>query len=101
MELFRRVNLFSHSTDTVDPLLSLKKDTRAKIQGYKDPPPRYDTLLESGLNAFPTWLQEVGTTPLARDVIETSSNRQLYDVFLNLYTRLATPSKNVPFRSIR
>ncbi|KAJ5130237.1 uncharacterized protein N7515_006276 [Penicillium bovifimosum] len=82
------------STDTADPLPSLEKDARAKIQGYKNQSLRYDTLLKSGLNAFLTWLPEAGRTSLARDVIETSSDRQLYDVFLNLFTGLAAPMKS-------
>lgn len=80
------------STNTVDSLPSLVKDARAKIQGYKNQSLRYDALLKSGLNAFLTWLQEAGSTSLARDIIETNSDRQLYDGFLNLFTGLAAPS---------
>ncbi|CAG8195906.1 unnamed protein product [Penicillium salamii] len=81
------------STDTADSLSSLEKDARTKIQGYENQSLRYDTLLKSGLNAFLTWLPEAGRTSLARDVIETSSDRQLYDVFLNLFTGLAAPMR--------
>lgn len=89
------------STDTTDSLTSLDKDARVKIQAYENQSLRDETLLKSGLNAFLTWLPEAGRTSIARDVIETSSDRELYDVFMNLFTGLAAPSKYVPFKSIR
>lgn len=89
------------STDTTDSLTSLEKDARIKIQAYENQSLRHETLLKSGLNAFLTWLPEAGRTSIARDVIETSSDRELYDVFMNLFTGLAAPSKYIPFKSIR
>jgi hypothetical protein len=88
------------STDTAVSLPSLEKSARVKIQDYKNQSLRYDKLVQSSLNAFLTWLPEAGRTSLARDIDETSSDRQLYDVFMNLFTALAAPSKYVPFKGI-
>ncbi|KAJ5950415.1 uncharacterized protein N7479_008828 [Penicillium vulpinum] len=82
------------STDTADLLTSLEKDARARIEAYENQSLRDETLLKSGLNAFLTWLPEAGRTSLARDVIETSSARELYDVFMNLFAGLAAPMKS-------
>ncbi|KAJ5773719.1 hypothetical protein N7457_008615 [Penicillium paradoxum] len=82
------------STDTADSLTSLEQDARGKIQAYEKQSLRDETLLKSGLNAFLTWLPEAGRTSIARDVIETSSNRELYDIFMNLFTGLAVPMKS-------
>ncbi|KAJ5968872.1 hypothetical protein N7501_005120 [Penicillium viridicatum] len=75
------------STDTADSLTSLGKDTRVKIQAYENQSLRDETLLKSGLNAFLTWLPEAGRISLASDVIETSSDRELYDIFRNFFYR--------------
>ncbi|CRL26460.1 unnamed protein product [Penicillium camemberti] len=82
------------STDTADSLTSLEQDARVKIQAYENQSLRYETLLKSGLNAFLTWLPEAGRTSIARDIIKTSSDRELYDVFINLFTGLAAPMKS-------
>ncbi|KAJ5529624.1 hypothetical protein N7527_003017 [Penicillium freii] len=63
-------------TDTADSLTSLGKDARVKIQAYENQSLRDETLLRSGLNAFLTWEPEAG-----RDFIETSFDRELYDIF--------------------
>ncbi|EKV05517.1 hypothetical protein PDIG_83150 [Penicillium digitatum PHI26] len=82
------------STDTADSLTSLEKDARVRIEAYENQSLRDETLLKSGLNAFLTWLPEAGRTSLARDVLKTSSGRELYDVFMNLFTGLAAPMKS-------
>ncbi|KAJ5807323.1 hypothetical protein N7447_010779 [Penicillium robsamsonii] len=79
------------STDTADSLTSLEQDAQVKIQAYENKSLRDETLLKSGLNAFLTWLPEASRTSIARDVIKTSSDRELYDVFMNLFTGLAVP----------
>ena len=81
------------STDTAESIASLEQDARAKIQDYGSQSRQHDKLVKSGLLAFLTWLPEAGKTSLARDVIEASSEQQLYDAFLNLLTGLASPSK--------
>jgi hypothetical protein len=88
------------STETAVSLPSLENSARVKIRDYENQSLRYDKLVQSGLNAFLTWLPEAGRTSLARDINETSSDRHLYDVFLNLFTGLAAPSKYVPFKGI-
>ncbi|KAJ5170266.1 uncharacterized protein N7500_003049 [Penicillium coprophilum] len=82
------------STDTADSLTSLEQDARTRIHAYENQSLRDETLLKSGLNAFLTWLPEAGRTSIARDIIGTSSDRELYDVFMNLFTGLAVPMKS-------
>lgn len=88
------------STDTAASLPSLENSARAKTRDYEDQSLCYDTPVQSGSNAFLTWLPEASRTSLVRDINETSSDRQSYDVFLKLLTRLAVPSKYVPFKGI-
>ncbi|KAJ5374446.1 hypothetical protein N7517_006452 [Penicillium concentricum] len=80
------------STDTADSLTSLEKDARVKVHAYENQSLRHETLLKSGLDAFLTWLPEAGRTTLARDVIQKSSDGELYDVFENLFTGIAAPN---------
>lgn len=87
------------STDTAESIASLEQDARAKIQDYGSQSRQYDKLVKSGLLAFLTWLPEAGKTSLARDVIGASSEQQLYDVFVNLLTGIASPSKYILFKS--
>ncbi|KAJ5502908.1 hypothetical protein N7463_005782 [Penicillium fimorum] len=75
------------STDTADSLTSLEKDARVKIQAYENQSLRDETPVKKRLEC----IYHAGRTALARDVIEISSNRKLYDVFLNLFTGLAAP----------
>ncbi|KAJ5213049.1 hypothetical protein N7449_000218 [Penicillium cf. viridicatum] len=82
------------STETAVSLPSLENSARVKIRDYENQSLRYDKLVQSGLNAFLTWLPEAGRTSLARDINETSSDRHIYDVFLNLFTGLAAPMKS-------
>ncbi|KAJ5332723.1 uncharacterized protein MYU51_015313 [Penicillium brevicompactum] len=82
------------STDTAESIASLEQDARAKIQDYGSQSRQYDKLVKSGLLAFLTWLPEAGKTSLARDVIGASSEQQLYDVFVNLLTGIASPMKS-------
>lgn len=88
------------STDSADSLANLEKEARARIENYEIQSLADETLLKGGLNAFLTWLPEAGKTSLARDIIETSSDGELYDVFMNLFTGLAAPSKYLLFKSI-
>ncbi|CAI7594999.1 unnamed protein product [Penicillium bialowiezense] len=89
-----RHGLSTLSTDTADSLSSLVNQAQARIQTYESQSLEYDTLVQPGLNAFLRWLPETGQTSLARDVISTPSDSQLYNVFQNLYTGLAVPMRS-------
>ncbi|KAJ5470528.1 hypothetical protein N7530_007885, partial [Penicillium desertorum] len=54
----------------------------------------HETLIRGGLNAFLTWLPEGGRTAVARDIITTTSDLELYNCFMNLFTGLAAPMKS-------
>ncbi|OJJ47740.1 hypothetical protein ASPZODRAFT_63861 [Penicilliopsis zonata CBS 506.65] len=49
--------------------------------------------LQPGLLAFLEWLPDHGCISLARDILKLNSDKDLYDVYHNLLTALATPMK--------
>jgi hypothetical protein len=54
----------------------------------------YEEKLQPSLNAFIEWLPEGGRESVARDIISAITDKDLYDVFKNLLTGLAAPSKS-------
>lgn len=85
-------------TETADSLNSPEKDARIRIQAYKKQSVS-EKLVKSGLDAFLAWLPVARKTTLAKEIITTSSERELYDdgIFMNHFTGLAATRKYVPF----
>ncbi|KAJ5578155.1 uncharacterized protein N7459_007119 [Penicillium hispanicum] len=51
------------------------------------------TVLQPSLNALVTWLPAGGRESVARDIVDATTDKALYDVFHNLLTGLAMPMK--------
>jgi hypothetical protein len=78
----------------------LAEAAKARIAKYQSQNPNrvHEEKLQPSLNAFVEWLPEGGRESVARDIVNASTDENLYDVFHNLLTGLAAPSKSrVPY----
>ena len=73
------------------PLLA--EEGRKRIARYQPQNRGYDEMVKPSLCAFIDWLPEGGRESIARDCIIATTDDDLYQVFENLFTGLAIPSK--------
>ncbi|CAI7643200.1 unnamed protein product [Penicillium viridicatum] len=73
--------------------LSVAAAAKERIEKYQPEHRSHEQILQPSLNAFIEWLPEGGRESVARDIINATTDKDLYDVFHNLLTGLAIPSK--------
>ncbi|CDM35412.1 unnamed protein product [Penicillium roqueforti FM164] len=82
------------STELADDWSTLAAKAQARVSQYKPQQhQQHANFLPVSLNAFITWLPEGGRECLARDIIGSKSDNELYDIFSNLLTGPATPMR--------
>jgi len=72
---------------------TLLSTATTKIDKYKPLGHTLEDILVPSLKAFLAWLPPGGRELIARDIEQTTTDQELYDVFHNLLTGLAVPSK--------
>lgn len=88
------------STELADDWSTLAAKAQARVSQYKPQQhQQHANFLPVSLNAFITWLPEGGRECLARDIIGSKSDNELYDIFSNLLTGPATPSESRKYLS--
>ena len=74
---------------------TLAEEARERISTYKTKDRPNEKKLQPSFNAFLEWLPEGGRESMARDIINATTDEDLYSVFNNLVTGLAVPSKPI------
>jgi hypothetical protein len=90
----REVSVLTTDTESSGTWPSLEEAAKARIAKYQPHNRVHEEKLQPSLNAFVEWLPEGGRESVARDIINTTTDKDLYDVFHNLLTGLAVPSKS-------
>jgi hypothetical protein len=81
----------TESSETWPSLAAAAMERTAKYQSRHR---AYDQILQASLDAFVNWLPAGGRESVARDIVDATTDKDLYDVFHNLFTGLALPSKS-------
>lgn len=81
------------STNTESSLPESIEAAKKRITKYQSQNRLHEENLQPSLNAFLEWLPEGGRESIARDIINATTDKALYDVFNNLLTGLVLPSK--------
>jgi hypothetical protein len=84
----------STATEASEAWATLAEEARERITTYQIQNRADEEKLKPFLGAFLEWLPEGGRESMARDIINTKTDGDLYDVFRNLVTGLAVPSKS-------
>jgi hypothetical protein len=81
-------------TESSETWLSLAETAKARITKYQPQNRVYEEKLQPSLIAFVEWLPEGGRESIARDIVDASTDEDLYAVFHDLLAGLAVPSKS-------
>jgi hypothetical protein len=81
-------------TESSATLPALVEAAKERITRYQSQNRVNEEKLQTSLNAFIEWLPEGGLESVARDIINATTDEDLYNVFHNLLTGLALPSKS-------
>jgi hypothetical protein len=91
-EQSRGLSVLSTTTEASEAWTTLAEEARERITIYQFQNRVDEEKLKPSLNAFLEWLPEGGRESMARDIIYTKTDEDLYSVFKNLVTGLAVPS---------
>ena len=91
----RGLSVLSTTTTASDDWTTLAEEARKRISTYKTKDRPNEKKLQPSFNAFLKWLPEGGRESMARDIINATTDEDLYSVFNNLVTGLAVPSKPI------
>ena len=82
-------------TDTTDSesLPALLIAARQRISEYQMQNRPFENIMQSSLNALLDYLPDSGLESMARDILQTNTDDDLYNVFHNIFTGLAKPSR--------
>lgn len=72
----------------------LLSDALQRISTYSAQCLPHEDKLKPALEAFLEWLPDEGKVSVARDILATTTDEELHQVFFNLLTALAMPSKS-------
>ena len=84
----------STDTESSETWPTLVVAAKERIARYQSQDRIHEEKLKPSLNAFVEWLPEKGRESVARDIVNSTTDEDLYDVFHNLLTGLALPSKS-------
>ena len=84
----------STNTESSETWPALVEEAKERITKYQSQSRVHEEILQPSLNAFMEWLPEGGRESVARDIINATTDKDLYDVFHNLLAGLASPSKS-------
>jgi uncharacterized membrane protein YccC len=90
----RGLSVLSTITEASEAWKTLAEEARERITAYQSQNRVDEEKLKPSLDAFLEWLPEGGRESMARDIINTKTDEDLYSVFKNLVTGLAVPSKS-------
>jgi hypothetical protein len=93
-EQARGLSVATTDAETSETLPALVEAAKERITRYQPQNCVNEEKLRPSLNAFVEWLPEGGRESVARDIINATTDKDLYDVFHNLLTGLALPSKS-------
>jgi hypothetical protein len=93
-EQARGLSVMTTDTESSETWPSLAEAAKARIAKYQPQNRVHEERLQPSLNAFVEWLPEGGRESVARDIINATTDEDLYNVFHNLLTGLAVPSKS-------
>ena len=91
----RGLSVLSTITAASEDWTTLAEEARERISTYKTKDRPNEKKLQPSFNAFLKWLPEGGRESMARDIINATTDEDLYSVFNNLVTGLAVPSKPI------
>ncbi|EAW21326.1 uncharacterized protein NFIA_064900 [Aspergillus fischeri NRRL 181] len=72
---------------------ALRAEAAERVDSYEPQNRPDEAILKASLHAFLQWLPEKGRSAVARDIINATSDKTLYEVFHNLFTCLVAPMK--------
>lgn len=84
----------STDTETPENWKTLAGAAKVRTARYRPEKRPHENLLQPSLDAFVDWLPEGGRESVARDINDAKIDEELHDVFMNLFTGLAIPSKS-------
>ena len=91
----RGLSVLSTITAASEDWTTLAEEARERISTYKTKDRPNEKKLQPSFNAFLEWLPEGGRESMAGDIINATTDEDLYSVFNNLVTGLAVPSKPI------
>ncbi|KAF5865276.1 hypothetical protein ETB97_004859 [Aspergillus alliaceus] len=91
--LQRDLSIMSTDTESSATWPSLAAAAKERLAKYQPEHRVHEHILQPSLDAFITWLPEGGRESVARDIVNATTDKDLYDVFHNLLTGLAVPMK--------
>lgn len=90
----RGLSVMTAHTESSETWPFLAEASKARIAKYQPQNRVHEERLRPFLNAFVEWLPEGGRESVARDIINATTDENLYDVFHNLFTGFALLSKS-------
>ena len=92
-EQSRGLSVISTNTESSETWPALVEAAEERITKYQFQNRIHEEDLQVSLRAFIEWLPEGGRESVARDIVNATTDEVLYNVFHNLLTGLAVPSK--------
>ncbi|KAE8408287.1 hypothetical protein BDV37DRAFT_192651 [Aspergillus pseudonomiae] len=89
----RGLSVMSTETESSVTWPFLAAAAMERIAKYQPQHRAHEQILQPSLGAFVTWLPAGGRESVARDIVDATTDKDLYDVFHNLLTSLAVPMK--------
>lgn len=90
----RGLSVLSTDAENSQTMPKLLSDALQRISTYSAQCLPHEDKLKPALEAFLEWLPDEGKVSVARDILATTTDEELHQVFFNLLTALAMPSKS-------